>query len=134
MNKYIAFMEVIETASFTGAAAKLGYTQSAVSQMVAALEKELGTTLLERSRGGVGLTKDGRALFPSIRRICNSYMELCRKNGELHGLKNATVRIGTFTSVSCNWLPPLMKEFKEDYPGAGFELCQGEYTSIAQWI
>ncbi|WP_251027077.1 LysR family transcriptional regulator [Bacillus sp. ISL-46] len=50
MNSYYAFIKAIETGSFTKAAEELGYTQSAISQMVHSLEEELSTTLILRSR------------------------------------------------------------------------------------
>ena len=48
MNRYIAFLKVFERNSFSDAARDLGYTQSAVSQMIKSLEEELGVTLLVR--------------------------------------------------------------------------------------
>ena len=48
MNSYYAFIKAIETGSFTKAAEELGYTQSAISQMVHSLEEELSTTLILR--------------------------------------------------------------------------------------
>ena len=45
MNRYIAFLKVFERNSFSDAARDLGYTQSAVSQMIKSLEEELGVTL-----------------------------------------------------------------------------------------
>ena len=59
MTRYDAFIKVIETGSFSKAAKELGYTQSAVSQMVHSLEEELCTTLISRSRKGISLTPDG---------------------------------------------------------------------------
>jgi DNA-binding transcriptional LysR family regulator len=56
---------VAERGSFTAAAAALGYTQSAVSRQVAAAEREFGTTLFDRVRGGVRLTRTGRRRTPS---------------------------------------------------------------------
>ena len=56
MNRYIAFLKAFERNSFSDAARDLGYTQSAVSQMIKSLEAELGVTLLVRSRSGVTLT------------------------------------------------------------------------------
>ncbi|CQR73961.1 HTH-type transcriptional activator CmpR [Sporomusa ovata DSM 2662] len=134
MNRYNAFIVIIETGSFTKAAEKLGYTQSAISQMVRSLEQELSTKLLLRSRKGIALTSDGEELLPYIKKLHNSYCELMEKRKEMQGLQSGIVRIGTFTSVSCHWLPKLMKDFKEHYPSVNFELHQGEYTSIAQWI
>ena len=54
--------EVAEQGSFSAAADALNFTQSAVCQQIAALEKETGTTLLQRGPGGVRLTDAGRAL------------------------------------------------------------------------
>ncbi len=134
MNRYDAFMLIIETGSFTKAADELGYTQSAISQMVHSLEEELSTTLLLRSRSGITLTPDGEEFLPYIKKLRNSYRELIEKQKEMQGLQSGTIRIGTFSSVSCHWLPGLMKDFKKKYPSVNFELHQGEYTSIAQLV
>ncbi|MCM3740806.1 LysR family transcriptional regulator [Oceanobacillus luteolus] len=134
MNRYDVFIKVIEAGSFTKAANELGYTQSAVSQMIQALEEELGTTLVSRSRKGISLTQDGEEFLPYLKKISNSYGDLLKKKQEMQGLENANIRIGTFTSVSSNWLPGLMKDFKQRYPSVHFQLQQGEYTSIVQSI
>ena len=134
MNAYYAFIKAIETGSFTKAAEELGYTQSAISQMVHSLEVELSTTLILRSRTGITLTPDGEEFLPYIRNICNSHRKLKEKQKELEGLQSGLIRIGTFSSVSCHWLPGLMKDFKEKYPAVHFELHQGDYTDIANWI
>ncbi len=134
MNRYNAFIVITETGSFTKAAEELGYTQSAISQMVQSLEEELSTTLLLRSRKGVVLTPDGQEFLPHIKNLRNAYRELLEKQKEMHGLQRGLIRIGTFSSVSCSWLPALIKEFKERYPSVNFELHQGEYTSIARWV
>lgn len=134
MNRYAALIKIIEKGSFTKAAAELGYTQSAISQMVHSLEEELSTTLILRSRKGVTLTPDGKELLPYINAVYNSHRELKEKQKEMQGLQKGIIRIGTFSSVSCNWLPSLIKDFRAQYPSVNFELHQGEYTSIAQWI
>lgn len=51
MERYLALKTIVETGTFTAAAEKLGYTQPALSQNIAALEAELGLVLLNRSRG-----------------------------------------------------------------------------------
>ncbi|WP_251028035.1 MULTISPECIES: LysR family transcriptional regulator [unclassified Bacillus (in: firmicutes)] len=134
MNSYYAFIKAIETGSFTKAAEELGYTQSAISQMVQSLEEELSTTLILRSRTGITLTPDGEEFLPFIKNICNSHRELLEKKKEMVGLQSGLIRIGTFSSVACNWLPGLMKDFKDRYPSVHFELHQGDYTSISNWI
>jgi DNA-binding transcriptional LysR family regulator len=134
MNAYYAFIKAIETGSFTKAAEELGYTQSAISQMVHSLEEELSTTLILRSRTGITLTPDGEEFLPYIKNICHSHRKLKEKHKEMEGLQSGLIRIGTFSSVSCHWLPALMKDFKEKYPAVHFELHQGDYTDISNWI
>ncbi|WP_260287113.1 LysR family transcriptional regulator [Peribacillus aracenensis] len=134
MNSYYAFIKTIKTGSFTKAAEELGYTQSAISQMVHSLEEELSTTLILRSRKGITLTPDGEEFLPFIRKICNSHRELTEKHKEMEGLQSGLIRIGTFSSVTCHWIPGMIKDFKELYPTVHFELHQGNYTEISNWI
>ncbi|MCM3732646.1 LysR family transcriptional regulator [Fictibacillus nanhaiensis] len=134
MNAYYAFIKAIETGSFTKAAEELGYTQSAISQMVHSLEEELSTVLILRSRTGITLTPDGEEFLPYIKKICNSHRELQEKVKEMEGLESGLIRIGVFSSVSCHWLPGLITDFKMEYPAVHFELHQGDYTEISNWI
>ncbi len=80
------------------------------------------------------MSADGRAFFRIFRISTTGEKALEQKRREMEGLENSTIRIGTFTSVSRNLLPQLMKRFKERYPGVDFFLKQGEYTSIARWV
>lgn len=134
ISRYGIFAKVIEEGSFTRTAELLGYSQSAVSQTVKSLEQELGTTLLNRGKDGVSLTVDGESYLPYIQAVYSAEKSLDEKKRELHGLENSLVRIGTFTSVSRNLLPQLMHEFKLQHKGVSFELVQGEYSSISQWV
>lgn len=134
LNSYYAFIKVIETGSFTKAAEELGYTQSAISQMVHSLEEELSITLILRSRKGITLTADGEEFLPYIKNICNAHRELQEKLKEMKGLESGIIRIGTFSSMTCHSLPGLIKAFKELYPTVRFQLHQGNYTEISNWI
>ena len=134
ISRYGIFCRVVEQGSFTRAAAVCGYSQSAVSQNVKALEQETGVTLLRRQKDGVQLTQDGAEFYPYILAVFQSEQALERKRQETMGLQNSVIRIGTFTSVSRNLLPPKMKAFQQRYPQVRFVLRQGEYTSIPQWI
>ena len=130
MNRYDAFLQVLERGTFSDAARAMGYTQSAVSQMVKNLEEELGVTMLVRSRTGVSLTREGELLLPSIRGVANARQLLSEYAANLRGLESGTVRIGTFTTVSSSVLPPVIKRFKEAHPGIRFELHQGLYADV----
>ena len=134
MNRYKALLKVVEVGSYTRAAEILGYTQPALSQMIASLEKEIGITLLYRSRYGVRLTPEGERLFPAIQKTVQQYEELRRAEDEIKGLDSGLVRIGTVSSVSCHWLPGIIRKFWAEYPNVQLMLYQGDYTTICDWV
>ena len=134
MNRYIAFLKVVETGSFTRAAEILGYTQPAMSQMIASLENELSIKLLFRSRYGVRLTPEGERLLPSIQSSVAQFQSMQNIAGEIRGLDSGVVRIGTISSISCHWLPPVIRQFWENYPNVQLIVHQGDYTTIPEWV
>lgn len=134
ISKYGIFCKVIEIGNFTRVAELCGYSQSAVSQNIKALEQELGFTLIDRRKDGIRLTADGEQLYPFIKSVYTAEKELEQRQREMNGLTNSIISIGTFTGVSRNFLPPFIKSFKDMYPDVRFVLRQGEYSSIADWI
>lgn len=134
MNRYIALQKIVETGGFTKAAEALGYTQSAISQMIASLENELNIKLLCRSRTGVKLTIEGEDLYPFIERSILQYQAMLEKANEINGLETGIIRVGTISSITCHWMPQLIKGFKMLYPNVEFMFHQGDYTSIQEWI
>lgn len=134
IQKYQALIKTVELGSFTKAAESLGYTQSAVSRMIADLEKEWKVTLLERNKSNLNLTSDGMSILPYAKKLCNEYERLKMQVDSIHGLEKGVIRIGTFSSVATHWLPNIIKEFQKDYPGIDYELLLGDYTEIEEWI
>lgn len=134
MNAYFALLAVVEQKSFTKAAAKLGYTQSAVSQLIKGLEKELNTKLVIRSRSGLELTPDGEAYLPYIQNICGAIRALDEKKNMMQGLERSVIRIGAFSSIAYSYIPKWMKAFKALYPHIQFKLRIGDYTEIEQMM
>ena len=133
-SRYEVFLKIVETKSLTRTAAFFGCTQSAVSQLVRALESDLGVTLLARNKSGVRLTPEGEYLLPSMRQIVVGERDVFEKSLELQNLNAGLIRIGIFTSLSCQWLPPHLKSFRESYPNIGFELLQGDMLQICEWL
>lgn len=133
-SRYQIVCMVVDRGSLKGAADELGYTQSAVSQAVKALERELGTTLIERGKQGVSLTRDGKQYLPYLRQIVTAEAELEGKRQELLGLSSTDIRIATFTNVSRTVLPRVIRDFGTLHPGVRFTLKQGDYTRNAQWV
>ena len=134
MNRYITFLKVLDLNSITKTAEALGYTQSAVSQMIQSLEKELQLNLIRRSRNGITLTDEGRKLLPSIERAVNEYNRLLEKDREILGLEDGLIRIGTLSSYSSQWMPRIIREFQEQYPHVKFRMRQGDYTTVPEYI
>ena len=134
LERYFALLKILEIGSFTKAAEAMGYSQSAVSQMVQSLESELSLKLLYRSRNGIKLTPEGEALLPYIQRTVNHYNAMLEKTRELKGLNGGLIRIGPLSSVSSQWLPGLIKDFQTLYPKVHFLLHQGDYTTIPAWV
>jgi len=119
---------------FSKAAEALGYTQSAMSQMIHSLETDLSIVILKRSRTGIELTIEGAELYPYIEQTINHYQIMQEKAKEICGLESGVIRMGTIGSISAHWLPTLIKEFQEQYPKVDFMIHQGDYTTIPEWI
>ena len=134
IRKYIAYLRTVETGSITQTANELGYTQSAVSKMIADLESEWQVKLLTRGRSGIELTSDGLTLLPAIRAVVKEYNELGFTVSELHGLRSGLLRIGCFTSLSTSVLPRILKSFHRNYPNIRIQLFNGEYGDISGWL
>lgn len=135
ISKYEVFLKVVSCGTFTKAAEALNFTQSGISHAIAALESELGLTLLSRNRGGVVLTADGRAVLPKIEELCAAYRALIQTAEGLKSLDSGLVKIATFSSVSAQWLPRIIKSFGRLHPHIEFEVVPGDfYDQIEDWI
>lgn len=134
IRKYTAFLRTVETGSITQCANELGYTQSAVSKMIADLEDEWQVTLLNRSHSGITITSEGMSLLPQIRSVVKDYEDLKFAVSEVHGVNSGLLRLGCFTSLSTSIMPNLLKTFHEKYPNIKIEMMCGEYNDIADWL
>lgn len=134
LNKYELFLKVAEIGNITKAAETLHYTQAGVSHAIAALEKETGFSLFIRSNSGVELTDNGKRLLPSIQALVNEQAKVAQAIHNINHIVAGTLRIGTFTSVSVNWIPHIIKCFSDKYPDVKFELLSGDYNEISEWI
>jgi len=135
LTKYEVFLKVLDFGSLSGAAAYCNYSQAAVSQIVSSMESELGVMLLNRNHSGVGLTSEGKELLPYIKKLSRASIELSEKASELAGVERGLIRIGTFSSISCHLLAPILKGFKKEHPAIRFELHNAlDFKEIESWI
>lgn len=108
-SKYQVFLKVIETKSITKAAELLGHTQSGVSHIIKSLEDSFGIQLITREKQNIELTPGGEYLMEPITRIVSWEQVLEEKLTSIHGISEGDLRIGTFCSVSVNWMPGIIK-------------------------
>ena len=133
-NRYEVFLKVAELGNITRAAEALNYTQSGVSHSIAALEREAGFPLFLRGSGGVALTERGRRLLAPVQELVNRQRNLAQAIHEINDVVCGTLRLGTFTSVSAQWLPWIIRDFQRSCPGVEFDLRAGDYDEIGDWI
>jgi DNA-binding transcriptional LysR family regulator len=110
------FSDLTETESFTKAAQINNITQSAVSQQIGSLEKNLSCVLIERSKKKFSLTREGGVLYEYSKQIVQSYEELHNQIQEIKNIVSGTVRVATIYSIGLHDLPPYIKKFMKDYP------------------
>lgn len=134
LAKFEIISTVVELGSLTDAAVKLGLTQSAVSHAIASLESDWGFSILSRGRSGIHLTSNGELVLPYIREVLKWNEQLGQEVSTINGLQVGTIRIGTFASVSIQWLPEIMKHFNKSHPSIEIRLMEGDYEDIEHWI
>ncbi len=118
--------EVAARGSFSAAADSLAYTQSAVSQQIAALEREAGTRLVERSARGVRLTDAGRSLVAHadviLARLADAEAEL----EAIAGLRGGRLRLASFPSAGATIMPEAIARFRDRHPAVELTLEPAE--------
>jgi DNA-binding transcriptional LysR family regulator len=128
------FTLVADLGSFSGAARRLGLTQPAVSFQVKALEKELGASLIDRSRGKVVLTPAGRTAYEHARKILADREEMIadipRTTGEVAG----QLRVGASTVPGEYLLPEALADFKHHYPQVTISLVIGDSSGVVSMV
>ena len=132
--RYRAFVASADTGRFSQAAENLNYSPSGVSQLVSALEEELGLSLLVRTRRGVSLSPAGASLLPAIRSLVQQEAMVFQQASALNGLMTGEVRIASYSSISSHWLPRIIKEFRNDYPNVRIQLMEGIRQEILHWL
>ena len=126
LRQLFSFRAVATVGSFHGAADDLDYTQSAVSQHVAALEAVLGVRLLERSRGRrtVKVTEAGRLLLRHVDAISDRVRAATADLDAYAAGALGTLRIGTYQSAGARVLPAVLQRFAEAWPDVEVQLTE----------
>jgi DNA-binding transcriptional LysR family regulator len=126
LRHLLALQAIAEHGSFGRAARALGYTQSAISQQVAALERAVGEKLIERPGGPrpVSLTEAGQLLLRHAEAIVARMKAAQADLAAFSEGAAGPLRIGTYQSVSARLLPTLVRRFKEAFPKVEIQLSE----------
>ena len=114
--------EVALKGSFSAAGDSLSFTQSAVSQQVAALEREAGAVLVERGARGVRLTDAGQAVVRHAEGILAKLAEAEAELEAIAGLRGGRLRMGSFESAAATIMPVAIARFAEQHPAVELSL------------
>lgn len=119
LRHILALVAVAEAGTFSRAAEQLGYTQSAVSQQIGALERIVGTPLFERlgGRRPVRLTAAGEMLLAHSRAVLARVSSAAADLRALASGEQGELRVGTLPSIGTKVLPRLLATFRAGWPG-----------------
>ena len=129
-----AFINAADEGSFTAAGRILGYTPSGISQLVSAMEKEFGFSILTRKSNGVVLTREGEYIYPFVMEYIEKEAAIYEAATELSGMYKGNVMIATFSSVAAHTLPAIIKEFNELHPSINIQIEEGTKNHIEKMV
>ena len=116
-RRLLTFREVARRGSFSRAAKALALTQPAVSQQIAALEREVGTSLLDRGPGGLALTETGELLLAHADALSDRLLAADAQLAELAGAREARLVVGAYPSALATIVPDAIARWRAGQEG-----------------
>ena len=117
-NKCVALLTAIDLGNLTRAAEQLGYTQSGLSYVIKTLETELGF----------------QRILPLLRDLDRKSRQLEQEAADIRGLAVGTVSLATFPSISRFWLPEILRDFAQHYPGITVSIRESGQEELDEWL
>ncbi len=121
-KKLEVLMTAADLGSFTKASEVIGYTQSGLTHMMNALEREIGFPLLQRNHSGIQLTEQGEKLMPAIREFLQANANLENRIRAIAEEKTEVIRIAAYASIAMQWMPEILYRFRRLCPEVTVEL------------
>jgi DNA-binding transcriptional LysR family regulator len=122
VESFKVFRDLVDTQSFSKAAALNFITQSAVSQQIRAMEERFRVPLIERSNKRFALTREGQTLYETSKQIITAYDALQHSLEEMRNVVSGTIRVTTIYSIGLHELPPYLKKFLKEFPSVNVQV------------
>ena len=122
VHRLRVFRSVVASGSIHAAAANLGYTASAVSQHVSALQRETGLALMSRNGRGVEPTAAGLALAAEIDGVLSRLGDVESFVADLREGRTGSLSVAYFASVGSAWMPTVVRALLHEFPGIRLDL------------
>lgn len=126
------FLAVVDSGTFTAAAAQSNVSQPTLSAGIAKLEREVGAKLFRRTSQRIELTEAGTQFAVHARRIEREFNLAAAAVGGI--AQPAMVRLGVLTTIASAELAALVARIAADAPGLAVELVEGNATVLAQHV
>ena len=134
INALQAFIEVARKESFSLASETLFITQPAISKRIAGLEEDLGTKLFNRISRKVTLTDAGKKLLPKAKELVDELNDMRRYATSLSDEIKGELLIGTSHHVSMHRLPPILKQYRQQYSDVHLDITFGESDVMCKLV
>ncbi|MES0198193.1 LysR family transcriptional regulator [Mesorhizobium sp. M0011] len=125
---------IVEDASFSTAATRIGMTQSGASQAMRSLEGVLGVKLLVRGKNGVFPTEIGQAVLQDAREAVLAIERIQQRSAAASGAQTGRLRIGSVASAVERLLPQILARFQRLFPGVELVLLEGTDHEVLEWV
>ena len=126
------FLRLCKTGNISEAARQLFVAQPAVSKQIAALEKEIGFQLFERTNRGVALTAGGERMYAFFSRTAKEYEQAYHEAQSAMKEEGSTLEIGLLESLGLEQLPKVIQTMKQSHPNLNIRLIRLDAGTLLQ--
>jgi DNA-binding transcriptional LysR family regulator len=130
LDQLLYVREILRTQSITIASENLHVTQSAISQSITFLEKEVGIPLFHRSRQGTIPTEEGKPILYKILETLQKFDELQEEIQSINSSYIGEMNVATIPSIFMTYLPRMLASFQRDYPQIKVNVVEMENLEI----
>ncbi|MGW4477107.1 LysR substrate-binding domain-containing protein [Rhodococcus triatomae] len=132
LDQLRCFVAVARSGHFTRAADGLGIAQPSLSRQVAALERDVGARLFDRTPGAVTLSAAGETLLPVAVRMLEDRDAAYRRIEELTGLARGRLRIGATPSLCTSLIPDVIERYHDAHPGVDLHITEAGSGTLTE--